>query len=188
MTLRLGQLQRQQEKMIAEMERTIAKRETIKIVNVSSKSSAALTAAQLKKKVYSLKAELSATQKESRRVVDDIARQEQQNGVLGEELEKQQAVYNALEDARGSAAARTEDAAFKRSMALEATILHQKRAKRYDECISGKRAPTTLSKEKLIADLMREEQQFAQLKDAIERLQHEQPKHAEWFQRLLTYM
>jgi hypothetical protein len=187
MKLRLAQLKRQQEKMIMEMERTIAKRETIKVVNTSSKSSAATTAAQLKKKILALKTELQTTNKESRRVVEDIAKQEEQNGVLAEELEKQQQVYNTIEDGRVTLAARLDDAAFKKAMSLEATILNQKRAKRYEDAIAGKKS-LTLSKEKVISELVREEEKFGQLKEAIHRLQGEQPKHAEWFQRLLTYM
>jgi hypothetical protein len=189
MKLRAVQLKRQQEKMIAEMERTIAKRETISVVNVSTRSSAALTQAQLRKKLQALKAELQATQRESRRAVEDIARQEDQNHVLAEELEKQQQVYNQCEDTRAAFHQQGEEAAFKKQMTLEATILNQKRAKRYEEAIAGgRKGAPPLSKEKVIQDLVREEEKFAQLKEAISRLQSEQPKHADWFQRLLTYM
>lgn len=190
MRLRLAQLKRQQEKMIAEMELTIAKRESIKTVTtVSSKSSAALTQAQLKKKVVALKSELAATTKESRKVVGDIARQEEQNGVLAEELQKQQQVYNQLEDARAALKGQMDEAQLRRHMLLQATLLNQKRTRRYEDAITGKARPSALSgKDEVVQRLVAAEEEFARIKEAVARLQQEEPKHAAYFERLMSYM
>lgn len=201
MKLRLAQLKRQQEKMIAEMERTIAKRETIKVVNggtssssssaASSKSTLAATQAQLRKRIAAAKEELKAATNESRKVVADISRQEEQNGILAEELVKQQQVYNELEDARAALGGRMEQATFHRQMLLQATILAQKRTKRYEEAILGKSKPSPLiqqGKEEVLARLATAQQEAQKIKEAIQRMQGDEPKHAEWFQRLITYM
>ena len=194
MKLRLAQLKRQQEKMIAEMERTIAKRETIKVVNTtaSSKSNLAATQAQLRKKIQSVKEDLKAATNESRKVVADIARQEEQNGVLAEELSKQQRVYNELEDQRAALGQRMEEASFIRQMLLQRTILAQKRAKKYEEAILGKAKPSPLvaqgNKEEVLARLAAAQEETQRIKEAIHRLQADEPKHAQWFQRLLAYM
>jgi len=187
MKLRLTQLKKQQEKMIQEMERTIAKKDTIKIATTSSKNSAALTAAQLKKKLQSLKVELSATSKESQRVSADISKQEEQNSLLAEELEKQQRVYNTIEDAKMEIQNKMEETLFKKQMSLEATILQQKRARRYEDAIAG-RSHRAVNKEKVSADLVAAQQRAEKIKQAVTQLQELQPKHAEYFGRLLAYM
>lgn len=65
--------------------------------------------------------------------------------------------------------------------------MHQKRARRYEDVLSGK-GRSSLSKEKVLQELAAAEQQAQQLKDAVEKLQQQQPKHARMWQNILAYM
>jgi len=201
MKLRLAQLKRQQEKMIAEMELTIAKREGGKGAALlpgaasgqSSKAAAALTAAQLKQKLVALKQELGSTHKEARKVAGDVQKQEEQNAVLAEELHKQQQVYNALEDARAQLAQQQDEAALRRHMLLQATLLNQKRTKKYEEAIlngggGGAASARGGNRDEVLQRLAATEEEFQRIKEAVHRMQQDEPKHAQYFQRLLAYM
>jgi hypothetical protein len=79
MTLRLGQLKRQQERMIQEMEGVIERRESIQLSNMIPAKQNTLSQASLKKKIQSLKASLKQNIKDNKSVVSEINKQEVNN-------------------------------------------------------------------------------------------------------------
>ena len=118
MRLRLSQLQRQQEKMIQEMERTIEKKEHIRLgtVAMSGKKQKHYTQATLKKKIMTLKQQLKSNINENKRVVEDVSRQTEINRKLLEELEGQQRIYGEIEDKKYQLTEGINDCYFRKQM------------------------------------------------------------------------
>jgi hypothetical protein len=99
MKLRLQQLKRQQEKMCAEMERTVYKHDTIRVgVGTSTKEQKNVTTAVLNRKIGELKSGLTTHKRESKRVDDAIAVKDARRQELEDLVQSKQVVFTELED------------------------------------------------------------------------------------------
>jgi septal ring factor EnvC (AmiA/AmiB activator) len=170
------------------MERTIEKKEHIRLgtVAMSGKKKKHYTQASLKKKIMTLKAQLKAHVNESKRVVQDISRQEEHNNKLYKELEEQQKVYSEIEDAKYQLSESINDGYFRKQMNLEQVLMYRKRKQRYQECIEGK-LKINGTEERLESELLRCDEKFQKIKDVIGQLRAEAPKHDRFFSRLLSF-
>jgi len=189
MRLRLSQLQRQQEKAIQEMERTISKQETIRLSQLYSKanSTKAQTESSVKKSVATLKQQLNASVKESKKLLQQIAKEEEVNSVLTEELEKQQRFYNDIEERKRQLQQQIEESIFMKHYNLQNVILFQKRRQDYDDALHG-RLKFKDSKDKLMNELIKQEEQYAKIKEAVGKLYEENPKFSNALKHLMEIM
>lgn len=205
MQLRLTKLKLQQERLTQEMERTIEKREIIRIgvgsaVSSSPSSSSpsssssssgpdpqrALTKAALHKKIAGLKATLKSQVEESKKLVQEIAKHEEQNESLESELANRQAEYSQIEDRKLDVDRKIQDAYLTKQLNLEQVMMYQRRAKQYEEMAVGK-FKLAGPKDRIRSDLQREEEMYQRIKAAVDRLKSENPKHESFFQKLLEY-
>jgi hypothetical protein len=191
MQLRLVQLQKQQEKMIQDMERAIQKREQIQLTSmqlitgkIGGHGKAELTQAALKKSIAQLKSSVDGTQAEMRQVDEDINRQEDANQQLLDELQRQQQIYSEHEDRKHLVISSIDDAYFVKQMNLENIIICQNRAKMYQDAQDGKMKVSS-QRDKVVAELMKEEELYKKIKDGISKIMVETPKYERWFKRLL---
>jgi len=188
MRLRLSQLQRQQEKMIQEMERTIEKKEHIRLgtVAMSGKKQKHYTQATLKKKIMTLKQQLKSNINENKRVVEDVSRQTEINRKLLEELEGQQRIYGEIEDKKYQLTEGINDCYFRKQMNLEHVLMYRKRGQRYQECLEGK-MKIKATEERLETELLKSDEKFQKIKDIIGGLREEHPKFDRFLTRLLSF-
>lgn len=192
MKLRLQQLQRAQEKMIVEMERTIEKKEHIKLNHQTTRKGdkapgqgAHYTQASLNKKILQLKGTLKENVQGSKRVMAEIAKQEDQNTALLAELEGQQDIYSATEDRRATITENINDVYFSKQVNLERMLMLRKRTQRYQEAVEQS---TELPEHRTLQeDLVRADDKFIRIRDAITKLQADNPKHAGALRRLLSF-
>lgn len=189
MKLRLGQLQRQQEKMIQEMELAITKRETIQLNSLNlitgkAKDPEKATQMGIRKAAQTLKGQLEAQLKETRQVELEIARQEEQAGILLEELHRQQDIYTKAEDARATLRTALDDAFFVKQMNLESILVAQKKCKMFEDAASNK-LRVNVDKEKLTGELSKQEEVASKVRIGLMRLMEDNPKYQHWFKRLL---
>jgi chromosome segregation ATPase len=192
MQLRLQKLKRQQESMVAEMELTIEKREMIRIGKQTALSATSkqgertMTKASLSKAVADLKATLKAQVEDSKKLVKEITNYEEQNERLEQQLEQQQGEYNDAEERKIGVEKRIQEAYYTKQMNLETILMYQKRAQKFEEAGAG-RLRISAPKDKIRAELLKEEEHYQRVKDAIARLRADHPKHENFFKKLLEF-
>ncbi len=193
MRTRIAKLKRKQEEMIVEMERTVGKRENIRVQALGAAAGAArmgdkpkLNRSELKKKVAVLKKSLQANITDSKNVEHDIADQEAKNQTLLEELEKQQAVYNELVNKKNTIIRELDDFYFQRQISLENKAYLDNFIKLYEDARNNRyRFEGGLNTEEaLIPVLQGEETRYNKLKDALQVMAQDNPKYSKFFQRL----
>lgn len=185
MEYRLRQLKRKQEEMMQEMELAIEKREIIETKNSLTKSKT-VTQATIKQRTLALRQALKQSQTEMRTVDAEIARQESDNQMLAEQLERMQSEYNRIEDIKFDVAAKLDEKFLQKQMNVERLQMLQKRVKRYDAAlqdsynVSGARDELAGSLEKSIL-------RAARLKSVFEKLRDNNPKYEQFFDHLLAF-
>jgi chromosome segregation ATPase len=185
MEYRLRQLKRKQEEMMQEMELAIEKREIIETKNSLTKSKT-VTQATLKQRTMALQQTIKQTQTEMRGVDADISRQESDNQMLAEQLERMQTEYNRIEDIKFDVASKLDEKFLQKQMGQERLQMLQKRVKRYDAALqgtynlSGSAEEIAESQTKAIARAERLKAVFAKLRD-------ENPKYEQFFDHLLAF-
>jgi len=189
MKLRLQQLQRQQEKMIQEMELAIAKRETIQLnslhlITGKAKDPEKATQMGIRKAAAGLKQQLEGQLKESRQVEIEIAKQEEQSQILLDELHRQQDIYTKAEDARNTLRTALDDAFFVKQMNLENILVAQKKSKMFEDAAANK-LRVNVDQDKLSAELAKQEGVATKVRTGLQRLMEDNPKYQHWFKRLL---
>ena len=189
MELRLNQLQREQERMIVEMEKAIGKREVIQLAslnNLLGKGSDPNrpTQAAVRKALSQLKASLEQTIREARAIEQEIVNQENQSQILLDELQRQQQIYSQAEDARNALREALDDAFFVKQVNFEHIMVAQRKAKLYEDAANN-RLRVGVPKEKLTEELDRQQQMYDNVRVLLTKLMQEFPKYEQWFKRLL---
>ena len=208
MKLRLNQLKKKEEEMTQEMVRAVGKSAAAQyntLLSTTSSSTATNattngktpTQAQFHRQFESLRSDLLSRTKENKKLTIEIGKQEEQNTIVNEEVIKQQQILEELEIKREKIEREREEIEFKQKMSFEATVLNQKRAKKYGELVMvGKNGGTgggaglggVVNRDKVLGELMKSEEKFGKLKLSIEKMKEENPKYDPWFARLLSYM
>merc|ERR1711990_1150101 len=136
MKLRLETLQRDQERMIKEMERAIYKREAISLRYRGQKSSD-LTAHSLVKKVSQHKNGMTKTVNETAKYEQAIKEKVQSMEEIGKDLESASTKYGQLEEDANNLQNRINDALYDKQRSLDQITKVQRMCKRYTDLAKG---------------------------------------------------
>jgi myosin heavy subunit len=193
MRTRIAKLKRKQEEMIAEMERTISKRDNIRIAAAGAAAGAKrngpakLSRAEMKKKIAVLKKSLQKNIEESKNVEGDIAGQEQKNQTMLEELERQQGTYNELINKKNDFVRELDNFYFQRQISLENKAYLDNFIRLYEDARNNRYRfdVQTSSEATLLPALQAEEIRYNKLKDALQVMAQDNPKYAKFFQKLV---
>ncbi|CAN0002185.1 unnamed protein product, partial [Heterosigma akashiwo] len=178
MKLRLENLKREQERLLAAMETAVLKREQIS-VRFQGKKKAARgkmtkdqhTKASLKKKIVHLKREVKATATETANFQAAVAERKQQIRALTADLEAAAARYGHLEERAHALQAEVNGRLYEKQRAVEATNLAQRAVRRFQELEAGAaRAPDEGDSLQVENGLLAAESQLAGVRDIIEHL------------------
>jgi chromosome segregation ATPase len=179
MELRLGQLQRQQERLVGEMERAIVKQESIKLSHISSKSREHVTQASLRQDIVHLKLAIKQQAAESKRAASEVARQEEENRTLLAQLEKLRHEGEAMAEAKTRLDALLTEEQLTRQVALESTRLQQRRAQRLAEARDLKVRRSAIGSEQSLRErIATEDATAAKLVDVVAQLESADPRLA----------
>lgn len=186
MRLRYQQLQKQQEKMIQDMEKTVSKRDPITSLHalvVKSSLKSGLTNTALKKKITSSKDELKKAVVESRNLDDMILKQSEQNRQLTSEIQNQNLAMVEFDAKRATSARRFDDLKFAKRVNSEAVRQQQSAARRYEE-VAEDRYQMTITQDRIVSETTKAKSMAAQIEKVLNRLKVAAPKHQQWFDRL----
>lgn len=186
MRLRYQQLMRQQEKMIQDMEKTVAKRDPISAVQaIIAKPTlkVGMTNAALKKKIQTSREDLKKAIADCREVEEKYSRQQEQNRQLAAEISSQQAVLAEWETKRAAMMRQYDDAKLNKRVNSEAVRQQQSAARRYEEAAED-RYQMTLTQERINAEATKAAATAEQVDAVLQRLKVEIPKYNHWFERL----
>merc|ERR1711865_212413 len=161
MKLRLETLQRDQERMIKEMERAIYKREAISLRYRGQKTSD-LTAHSLVKKVSQHKNSMAKTVNETAKYEQAIKDKVQGMEEVGKELESASTTYGQLEEDANSLQNKINDALYDKQRSLDQITKVQRMTKRYSDLQQGK-GELDLTQEDGPRVRMEQQQQFDKL-------------------------
>lgn len=143
MKLRYETLKRDQERMIKEMERAIAKREAISTRFKGKKhgSSAEPTRAGLRKRLASLTQELKAAAVDTAGYEQAIRVKLDEMDRVSREVEEKSSTYSQLEDSSATLQRAINAALYDKQRGIEALTAAQRMAGRYDALAKGRRPP-----------------------------------------------
>ena len=161
MKLRLETLQRDQERMIKEMERAIHKREAISLRYRGQKTSD-LTAHSLVKKVSQHKNSMTKNVNETTKYEQAIKEKVQSMEEIGKDLESASSSYGQLEEDANTFQNKINDALYDKQRSLDQITKVQRMCKRYSDVQQGK-VDIEVSSEDGPRVKMEQQQQFDQL-------------------------
>jgi chromosome segregation ATPase len=188
MKLRLETLQRDQERMIKEMERAITKRESIATRHRGKKhKEGELSHASLQKKKGGLKKDYHTSTEEVSQKEIAIKKQYEEMEVIGVEIEKSGKDFNELEEQANALQNEINNCLYEKQKNLDSLTRSQHMAKRYEELklADPNSAMATADQQPMIeGDYSDATNELENVKDMLEALKNDYPQLAEVLTRV----
>lgn len=188
MKLRLETLQRDQERMIKEMERAITKRESIATRHRGKKhKEGELSHASLQKKKGGLKKDYHTSTEEVSQKEIAIKKQYEEMEVIGVEIEKSGKDFNELEEKANALQNEINNCLYEKQKNLDSLTRSQHMAKRYEELklADPNSAMATADQQPMIeGDYSDATNELENVKDMLEALKNDYPQLAEVLTRV----
>lgn len=188
MKLRLETLQRDQERMIKEMERAITKRESIATRHRGKKhKEGELSHASLQKKKGTLKKDYHTSTEEVVQKENSIKKQYEEMEVIGVDIEKSGKEFNELEEQANALQNEINNCLYEKQKNLDSLTRSQHMAKRYEELklADSNSAMATADQQPMIeGDHDDARNELDSVKDMLDALKNDYPQLAEVLTRV----
>lgn len=190
MTLRHGELLRLQEKLIADMERALGKRDVISMKGraANTKKGQEMTRQQLDKAVQDLTKSIKDTEKEIAATDGRIRTLDGQNAELSRQVAQVDGLLRELRDKAEALLGAVHTSGSTKYRLLLATMRQQKSAKRWEDIDAGKYKPQVEDPSQLDAELSKAGSRRSKILSLVEELRVAHPHLGPDLDRLLAHV